>query len=58
MLCPELKAFIQRIPKAELHCYLAGSIQPATLLNLAARHSIELLKTKKVLRSFSMMSRS
>ena len=42
MLNPELKAFIQRIPKAELHCHLEGSIQPATLLKLAARHSIEL----------------
>jgi len=42
MLSPELKAFIQRIPKAELHCHLEGSIQPATLLKLAARHSIEL----------------
>lgn len=42
MLTPDLKAFIQRIPKAELHCHLEGSIQPATLLKLAARHEIEL----------------
>lgn len=42
MLTPELKTFIQRIPKAELHCHLEGSIQPATLLKLARRHSIEL----------------
>ena len=42
MLTPELRAFIQRIPKAELHCHLEGSIQPATLLKLAARNGIEL----------------
>jgi adenosine deaminase len=42
MLTPELKAFIQRIPKAELHCHLEGSIQPATLLKLAAHHEISL----------------
>jgi len=42
MLSPDLKAFIQRIPKAELHCHLEGSIQPASLLKLAARNSIEL----------------
>ena len=42
MISPELKEFIERIPKAELHCHLEGSIQPATLLELAARHGIEL----------------
>lgn len=41
MLTP-LKTFIQRIPKAELHCHLEGSIQPATLLKLAESHSIKL----------------
>lgn len=42
MITPELKEFIKRIPKAELHCHLEGSIRPATLLKLAARHGIEL----------------
>ncbi len=42
MLTPQLKTFIQRIPKVELHCHLEGAIQPATLLKLAARHSIKL----------------
>lgn len=42
MITSKLKAFIQRIPKAELHCHLEGSIQPATLLKLAARNGIEL----------------
>jgi adenosine deaminase len=42
MLDPSLKEYIERIPKTELHCHLEGSIQPATLLKLAARHGIEL----------------
>jgi len=42
MLTSELKAFIERIPKAELHCHLEGAIQPATLLKLAARHEMKL----------------
>ncbi|OGO39579.1 MAG: adenosine deaminase [Chloroflexi bacterium RBG_16_57_11] len=42
MLEPALKTYIERIPKTELHCHLEGSIQPATLLKLAARHGIEL----------------
>lgn len=31
-------AFIQAMPKAELHIHLEGAIQPATLLALAQRH--------------------
>jgi adenosine deaminase len=42
MLSREMKQFIQRIPKAELHCHLEGSIQPRTLIDLAGRHDIEL----------------
>jgi aminodeoxyfutalosine deaminase len=34
-----LAAFIQAMPKAELHVHLEGSIQPATLLELARRHN-------------------
>jgi aminodeoxyfutalosine deaminase len=37
-IAPETAAFIQAMPKAELHIHLEGSIQPATLLALAARH--------------------
>jgi adenosine deaminase len=38
----ELKRFITQLPKAELHCHLEGSIQPARLLRLAERNGIAL----------------
>jgi adenosine deaminase len=35
---PATLAFIQALPKAELHIHLEGAIQPPTLLELAQRH--------------------
>lgn len=35
----DLTAFIQAMPKAELHIHLEGAIQPETMLQLAQRHS-------------------
>src|SRR4051794_15499513 len=32
--------FIQRMPKAELHVHLEGTIKPATVLNLARRNCL------------------
>ena len=37
-----LNAFIQQMPKVELHVHLEGSVRPETLLKLARRHGVSL----------------
>ena len=36
----EMKAFVQALPKAEIHVHLEGAIAPATMLKLAERHKM------------------
>jgi adenosine deaminase len=33
---------LRRLPKAELHCHLDGSVRPATLLELASEYGVEM----------------
>jgi aminodeoxyfutalosine deaminase len=39
-MTPALRRFIQKMPKAEVHIHLEGTIQPETVIQLAAHHNL------------------
>ena len=43
---PAFEEYLRRLPKVELHCHVEGTLRPATVVELAAKHGIGLPTTE------------
>ncbi len=51
------RELLRRLPKAELHCHLDGSLRPATMLELAREQGVELPRTdERALAEYMLVS--
>src|SRR5690349_843219 len=57
MAAPIDKELLRRLPKAELHCHLDGSLRPSTLLELGNEYGVALpRKNEEALRRYMRVS--
>ncbi|HEX4356025.1 MAG TPA: adenosine deaminase [Pseudonocardia sp.] len=46
VVTPDYEQYLRRLPKVELHCHVEGTLRPATVVELAAKHKIALPTTE------------
>lgn len=42
----DYRSYLRKLPKVELHCHVEGTLRPATVVELAGKHSIRLPTTE------------
>jgi adenosine deaminase len=52
-LTPAFAAYLQQIPKADLHCHIVGALRPGTLADLARKHGAALPRPAQTLYEFA-----